>query len=289
MKGKLGNNSSVPKAQRNKTDSKLYEFGPETKRIIVVGDLHGDFASFVSALDIQREKPGSYILFLGDYGDRGTKGIEITEALIKLSREPGVVALKGNHEEYPDSGIPLWGSTGLNLISEVERKRGNWEKYFKETLQPFYNRLPIAALLPGKLLFVHGGISNEIKELDNLKHPTCEISMEVLWNDPGETLGVQHSTRGYGKKFGQDISATVLKKLRVIALVRGHEPTLAQAGPNVIHDGMVVTISSCRKYGRPHCLEIDVENLIVDSCDSRLLYVVRYLDEGVSTAPIRQT
>ncbi len=259
---------------------KLYEFGPEARRIIVVGDLHGDFASFVNALIIGREESGSHVVFLGDYGDRGTNGVEITEALIELSLDPTIVALKGNHEGYPDSGIPHWGRTDLDLISEVEKKRGNWDEYFKETLQPFYKRLPIAALLPGKLLFVHGGISDKIQELDNIKHPTSEISDEVLWNDPGEIPGVQPNSRGYGKEFGQDISETVLKKIGAVAMVRSHKPILAKAGPHISHDGMIVTISSCRRYGRPHCLEIKPDNLLTMNGGARFGYTIRYLDQN---------
>jgi len=77
--------------------NRVYEFPPDTKRIIAVGDLHGDLASFEKAISIWKEQPHSQIVFLGDYADRGHRGVEILEALMELSKNEDVICLKGNH------------------------------------------------------------------------------------------------------------------------------------------------------------------------------------------------
>lgn len=64
-------------------NSQLYEFGEDQflkfRRIALFGDIHGDYNIFSSLLKIlDPSKDG--IIFLGDYGDRGTKGIKVIDS-----------------------------------------------------------------------------------------------------------------------------------------------------------------------------------------------------------------
>jgi serine/threonine protein phosphatase 1 len=82
-------------------DTLLAKYG----KLIVVGDLHGDYASFRSILDIAN--PAKHlVIFLGDYADRGISGTEVLDGASRLldrNRE-NVVLLKGNHEDYTENG-----------------------------------------------------------------------------------------------------------------------------------------------------------------------------------------
>ena len=71
----------------------------------MVGDLHGDYASFRSVLNIANPAK-DIVVFLGDDADRGISGTEVLEGVSRLldrNRE-NVVLLKGNNEDYTENG-----------------------------------------------------------------------------------------------------------------------------------------------------------------------------------------
>ncbi|MER3570340.1 MAG: hypothetical protein C4348_01930, partial [Patescibacteria group bacterium] len=81
---------------------------PKRGEAIFVGDLHGDAEAVESILEqtgfIERMERGEkdvYLVFLGDYGDRGYKQIEAIAMVIdlKLRYPNNVILLRGNHEE----------------------------------------------------------------------------------------------------------------------------------------------------------------------------------------------
>ncbi len=46
------------------------------KRIIIAGDLHGDYESFQRICSLFNSDE-DFLIFLGDYADRGSKGLEV--------------------------------------------------------------------------------------------------------------------------------------------------------------------------------------------------------------------
>jgi diadenosine tetraphosphatase ApaH/serine/threonine PP2A family protein phosphatase len=244
-----------------KVQGKLVEFG-ELEELMVVGDLHGDWRSFSEILeDWDLENERSYILFLGDYADRGTQGFEIIERLIELGEKENIILLKGNHEDYDEQGKPLFYP--CTLISEVESKYGDWSSYFSTRLKPFFQNLPLAALAEKSILFLHGGISSKIKSLDDLRDPSREIEMDLIWSDPKlYGSGESPNPRGAGVEFGVDVTEEVLKGLGIKLLIRSHQPRLALGGPHLSHENRVVTLASTSIYrGAPHYLKIPGDQL----------------------------
>lgn len=237
--------------------ARLYELKPAEK-IFIVGDLHGDLKTFKQIVSFWQNEENSCLVFLGDYADRGTQGLEIIEWLMK--KQDKVVALKGNHEDYRPSGEPKFYP--CNLISEVESKRGNWNSFFSQRFKPFLSSLYLAALLPNSILLLHGGLSSKIKTVDDLKNPTPEIEEDILWSDPTDVPGERFNSRGAGIEFGPDITEKVAENLNIKIIIRSHQPNLALNGPCFHHNGKIATISSTRVYGgRPHYLEIDADEI----------------------------
>ena len=70
--------------------SQLLEFDKSQLRnlskLAVVGDLHGDYNSLHSILNLFNPKKDG-IIFLGDYADRGNYGIEVLNAVQSLVKE----------------------------------------------------------------------------------------------------------------------------------------------------------------------------------------------------------
>ena len=105
------------------------------------------------------ELPNTNYIFMGDYVDRGYNSVETLELLIclKLKYPANITLLRGNHETR------LVTRT-YGFYDEIVRKYGNanpW-KYFTELFDYF----TIGALIEGKVLCVHGGLSPDIKMID---------------------------------------------------------------------------------------------------------------------------
>ena len=228
------------------------------KRLVVVGDIHGDLGAFKLVLkSVNLREDG--LIFLGDYADRGPHGIEVIEGVESLidKYSGNVVALKGNHEDYVDGEPNFMPCT---LIAEVERKKGEWDVYFKRNLEPFLNSLYLAAVIPGWFLFVHGGISSKIKSLSDFESP--EVEEDVLWSDPFDGYGEYPNRRGAGIEFGEDVTKEVCERLGVKSIIRSHQPRKALEGPFYQHGRRVVTISSTSVYGgRPFVYILNLQNL----------------------------
>ena len=218
-------------------------------RVGVVGDLHGDYNALQSILRMVNFD-SDLLVFLGDYADRGSDGVEVirTVKTLKEQHPKNVVALMGNHEDYTSEGVPNFNP--CTLIGEVEAKTGSWGSYFVNELQPFIDSLSLCAVIPGNALLVHGGVSNKIKRIEDLKEPSDELRMDLLWSDPIEGNGEDPNwNRGVGVEFGADVSAAVCQALGVQRIIRSHQPQLAASGPHVMHDGRVVTVNATSVYG----------------------------------------
>jgi len=152
-----------------------------------------------------------------------------------------------------------------DLPEEVREKRGDWKTYFKDKLKPFLKSLFLAAIIPGQILFVHGGLCYRMRDLKSLQLADASLTKEILWNDPAEGLTGERKNRarGTGMEFGEDITDGVMKRLAAKLIIRSHQPTLAVAGPHFSHHGKIMTISSTSSYDsgsirlyKPHFLVI---------------------------------
>lgn len=220
----------------------------DADKIAVFGDIHGDLDSLKRGYDIVKKEIVNYIIFLGDYADRGSYGPEVIEFIQKKQKDNiNLIPLKGNHEYYELIGSELIPNfSPCDLVSQYKRKltNSNFKVLFKN-LYNWFESLPVAAVVKDKYLFVHGGISNKVKIEENLNKKMIE---DILWSDPDEMLGEYPNDRGAGVFFGPDITDSFLKKYNLKTIVRSHEPRKALEGYAVEHNGKVLTISSTTIY-----------------------------------------
>jgi hypothetical protein len=222
---------------------------PAKGRLMVVGDVHGDIASLEAVLEKFHRRNGN-LLFLGDYGDRGPNSYGVYEELFGLlKRYPErVYLLKGNHEQYVKEGWTVRPNFyPHDFFDYLERyKPKELPKYFS-----FWESLPICALVPGKYLFLHGGVSSKIRSLNDLESPSEEIESDILWSDPAVDIasGEYYNERGAGVVFGKDITKKVCESIGVKTIVRSHQPNITKGGIAIHHDNMLLTLSSTTSYG----------------------------------------
>jgi diadenosine tetraphosphatase ApaH/serine/threonine PP2A family protein phosphatase len=236
------------KMSQNKLFELTSETLSETHRVLVAGDIHGDYESLRGIRRLFNPER-DHLIFLGDYADRGPKGIEVIDGVGELVRKypSRVTALKGNHEDYTEDGRPKF--MPCDLMREASEKRSGWRTYFLDELKPFIDELYLAALVQGEVLFVHGGVSSKVKGFNDLRQPSKRVEEDVLWSDPFEGYGEHLNVRGAGIMFGKDVSEEVCRRLSLKRIVRSHQPRKAKEGPCVEHDGKIVTISSTIIYG----------------------------------------
>lgn len=228
---------------------------PRKGKAIVVGDIHGDLDSLKQIFSLSgflaqvSSVPDAFIVFLGDYGDRGENSLQVYWILLKLKTlfPAHVVLLRGNHEPPPGLGVYpfdlprfLWAKYGL---------RG---QALLPLFMQLFDALPHAAVVPGSYLMLHGGLPEDIQSIEDIetareKHPLSSCLEQILWSDPGANEETRPSMRGAGRLFGKEVSRKILALLGARILIRAHEPC---EGIMIHHEGRVLTLFS--RKGPPY-------------------------------------
>jgi len=242
---------------RLRGDKGLVTVGPdEVKGFVFFGDLHGDLDTFVELMKKVRVwdllSKNYRLVLLGDYVDRGVKQLEVLAAvaLIKDSLGEKAIVLRGNHEVSP--WLPVYPHDYPQYLAYRFGERLA-EELYGVSLR-FFESLPLALYVPGKLLAVHGGppitrlyrFSRAEEVLRDLYSDRVAVE-EILWSDPvDEEIEYSFSYRGAGKLWGKLVTRRALNILRIELIVRGHEPCVR--GFRVDHDGRVLTLFSMKGY-----------------------------------------
>lgn len=195
----------------------------------VVGDLHGQYAELETVLKRchEPEDETNYFVFNGDFVDRGARSVEVLLALLaRFLLHPRSVHLnRGNHET-----ASLNRRYGFEAEVRAKYPPGDARRLLRE-FQAMFRELPVAALVNGSVLVVHGGLSaapgvrlSDIEAIDRRCEPSGDgLMMELLWSDPMDEDGLQHSDRGAGVLFGPDVSRKFCEDNNLIACIRSHQ------------------------------------------------------------------
>jgi hypothetical protein len=234
--------------------SGLVRISPQAVRnVTVIGDIHGDMESLVHILKEIEAVNADRIVFLGDYGDRGSESVEVYYLLLKLKVSEGrekakkIIMLRGNHEGPPD--MPVMPHDLPFLFTKKYGVRG---KEVYEKIKELWEYLPYCVLVEGRYLMLHGGLPVNVASIEDIafaheSHSSSSNFEEILWSDPVEGKGIFYSMRGAGRMFGEDITERVLRMVGVKTLIRSHEPC---EGVEVRQGRKVLTLFS--RKGSPY-------------------------------------
>ncbi|RNF07243.1 serine/threonine-protein phosphatase PP1 [Trypanosoma conorhini] len=216
----------------------------------ICGDVHGQYHDLLRLFDLGGYPPEANYLFLGDYVDRGDQSLESICLLLayKLRFPESFFLLRGNHE-----------SSSINRIYGFfdECKRRYSVRLWKQFTDTF-NCMPVAGLVEGRILCMHGGLSPELRQLDQIRCilrptdvPDSGLICDLLWADPGDCVGWGENDRGVSWTFGQDIVQKALKEFDLDLICRAHQ--VVDAGYEFFAARRLVTVFSAPNY----CGEFD--------------------------------
>ncbi|KAJ7522062.1 hypothetical protein O6H91_19G081800 [Diphasiastrum complanatum] len=223
----------------------------ELEAPIKICDIHGQYSDLLRLFEYGGFPPEANYLFLGDYVDRGKQSLETICLLLayKIKYPENFFLLRGNHE-----------CASINRIYGFydECKRRFNIKLWK-TFTDCFNCLPVAALIDEKILCMHGGLSPNLTDLDQIRKiarptdvPDAGLLCDLLWSDPDKDVqGWGENDRGVSYTFGCNSVSDFLKKHDLDLICRAHQ--VVEDGYEFFAKRQLVTIFSAPNY----CGEFD--------------------------------
>ncbi|MGD1968516.1 MAG: metallophosphoesterase family protein [Desulfobacterales bacterium] len=161
------------------------------QRIFAVGDIHGCYEKLFALMDkLPVDMARDQLLFIGDYIDRGPSSIEVLDYLIDLKkRSPGIIFLKGNHEDMlqkylngSDRFTYLLNS-GQQTLDAYLNNKDRSDNYpvpsahldFLNTLQMYYQT--------EDYIFVHAGLREKVPLESQQEVDMLWIRDEFIYSD----------------------------------------------------------------------------------------------------------
>ncbi|KAJ5102421.1 hypothetical protein NUU61_004643 [Penicillium alfredii] len=186
-------------------------------------------------------------VFLGDYVDRGYFSLETLTLLLCLkAKYPDRVTLvRGNHESRQITQV-------YGFYEECFQKYGS-ASVWKACCQVF-DFMTLGAIIDGKVLCVHGGLSPEIRTLDQVRVvaraqeiPHEGAFCDLVWSDPDDVETWAVSPRGAGWLFGDRVADEFCHVNDLSLIARAHQ--LVNEGYKYhFNNQNVVTVWSAPNY-----------------------------------------
>lgn len=168
-------------------------------------------------------KQNANFIFLGDYVDRGYFSLETLTLLLCLKAKypERITLVRGNHESRQITQV-------YGFYEECVQKYGN-TSVWKACCQVF-DFMTLGAIVDGKVLCVHGGLSPEIRTLDQVRVvaraqeiPHEGAFCDLVWSDPEDVETWAVSPRGAGWLFGDRVSQEFCHVNGLNLIARAHQ------------------------------------------------------------------
>lgn len=217
----------------------------------ICGDVHGQYHDLLRIFEYGGFPPESNYIFLGDYVDRGKQSLETITLMFayKCKYPENFFLLRGNHECASITRI-------YGFYDECKRRYNI--KLWKQFCDVF-NCLPVCGLVDEKIICMHGGLSPELNNMDQVRRlvrptdvPDTGLICDLLWADPEKDIaGWAENDRGVSFIFGPDVVTSFLTKQDMDLVCRAHQ--VVEDGYEFFAKRQLITIFSAPNY----CGEFD--------------------------------
>lgn len=217
----------------------------------ILGDVHGQYYDLLRIFDKTGSPDKERFLFLGDYVDRGKQSLETVCLLLayKIKYPNNMYLLRGNHECASINRI-------YGFYDECKRR---FSVKLWRTFTDCFNCLPVAAVVADKIFCCHGGLSPDLKTMDqiaSLERPTdvpdTGLLCDLLWSDPEKEVDTWgENDRGVSFTFGPKIVEGFLRHHDFDLVCRAHQ--VVEDGYEFFADRQLLTLFSAPNY----CGEFD--------------------------------
>ena len=190
---------------------------------LLSGDVHGQYYDLLRIFEYGGFPPEANYLFLGDYIDRGKQSIETVCLLLcyKIKYPENFFLLRGNHECAQINRI-------YGFYDECKRR---YSIRLWRVFSDVFNCLPVSALIDEKIFCMHGGLSPELKNLDQIKNimrptdvPDTGLLCDLLWSDPERGVEAYgDNDRGVSFTFGENVVRKFNEKHDIDLICRAHQ------------------------------------------------------------------
>jgi len=228
----------------------------------ICGDIHGQYHDLLRLFEYGGFPPESNYLFLGDYVDRGKQSLEVIVLLFcyKVKFPENFFTLRGNHE--CSSITRIYG-----FYDECKRR---YNIKLWKTFCDVFNCLPACALIDEKIICMHGGLSPEISDMEQIRRvtrptdvPDTGLLCDLLWADPDKDIaGWAENDRGVSFIFGPDVVTSFLSKQDMDLVCRAHQ--VVEDGYEFFAKRQLITLFSAPNY----CGEFDNAGAMMSIDDS---------------------
>lgn len=220
---------------------------PISTPVTVCGDIHGQLFDLFTLFRVGGELPDTKYCFLGDYVDRGHHSVEVIELLLVLKAKypDRITLIRGNHESRAVT-------TTYGFYQECLHKYGNANAY--RYCCDVFDYFNLGAIVDGKMLCLHGGISPDAPMIDQLRAidrvqeiPNDGVFAHLMWDDPDDEIdGWRVNPRGAGFLYGKAVTQAFNRLNGIDIIARAHQ--VVMDGYKYHFDENVVTVWSVPNY-----------------------------------------
>jgi serine/threonine-protein phosphatase 6 catalytic subunit len=260
---------------------------PVCSPVTVCGDIHGQFHDLLKLFETGGDVPETNYVFMGDFVDRGYNSLEsFTLLLLLKARWPQCITLlRGNHESRQITQV-------YGFYDECQRKYGNANAW--RWCTDVFDFLALSALIDNRTLCVHGGLSPDVRALDQIRtiDRLCEIPHEgpfcdMMWSDPEDIETWAVSPRGAGWLFGARVAAEFNEINGLELICRAHQ--LVQEGLKyAFPEKSLVTVWSAPNYCY-RCGNVAAILAFDDSGERTVKYFTETPENSTAMAPRAST